>query len=168
MTMAVADSGPLIHLSEIGRLDLLEIFDSLYVPNAVWQETVGQGRVSASTLSNASNIRRITVPEKPLADLVQEKKIESLQNGERECIFTCLSEHVSLLLTDDLAVRNTVRQFGLTPVGSLGIVVRAFRVGRISQHEAEQQLIALHQVSSLFVTRVIVELAIEQLQLRNT
>lgn len=41
---AVADAGPLIHLTEIGCLPFLHIFDILHVPEAVWSET-GMGDV---------------------------------------------------------------------------------------------------------------------------
>ncbi len=35
---AVADAGPLIHLSEIGGMDLLAQFEPLYIPDTVWEE----------------------------------------------------------------------------------------------------------------------------------
>jgi len=44
VNVAVVDAGPLIHLTEIGCLSLLRIFDILHIPDAVWSETVGQGR----------------------------------------------------------------------------------------------------------------------------
>ena len=71
---------------------------------------------------------------------------------------------MSTLLTDDLAVREAAKSLNLTPVGSLGIVVRAYHLGNISLAEAEYCLNALYDVSSLFVTRAIVGLAIEQLR----
>jgi hypothetical protein len=57
---AVSDSGPLIHLAEIGCLRLLRIFDTLCIPHAVWLETVAQNRVSQDDLvsepiENSSN-----------------------------------------------------------------------------------------------------------------
>jgi hypothetical protein len=45
----------------------------------------------------------------------------------------------------------------------LGIIVRAYRLGQLSLADAERHLNDLDVVSSLFVTRAIVELAIEQL-----
>lgn len=42
LSIAVADAGPLIHLTEIGCLPLLRIFDALHIPDAVWSETVEQ------------------------------------------------------------------------------------------------------------------------------
>lgn len=42
--MVICDSSTLIHLSAIGRLDLLrEFFGRLTVPTAVWREVVEQG-----------------------------------------------------------------------------------------------------------------------------
>ena len=35
---AVADTGPLIHLAEIGCLTLLTIFSELHIPEGVWRE----------------------------------------------------------------------------------------------------------------------------------
>lgn len=68
------------------------------------------------------------------------------------------------LLTDDLAVRDASKRLHLLPVGSLGIVVRAFERGGLSLQDAERRILALYDVSSLFVTRDIAELAIEQLR----
>jgi predicted nucleic acid-binding protein len=67
-------------------------------------------------------------------------------------------------LTDDLAARDAARGLGITPVGSLGVVVRTYRLGQISLTEAEKRITDLHHVSSLFVTKAIVELALEQLR----
>jgi predicted nucleic acid-binding protein len=66
-------------------------------------------------------------------------------------------------LTDDLAVRDAAKLLNIVPVGSLGIVVKAYKSGQISLNYAEQSITALHDNSSLFVTRAIVEIAIEQL-----
>jgi predicted nucleic acid-binding protein len=61
-------------------------------------------------------------------------------------------------------VRDAAKDLGLTPIGSLGVVVRAYREGRISLADTERHISDLYTVSSLFVTRAIVELAIEQLR----
>jgi predicted nucleic acid-binding protein len=71
---------------------------------------------------------------------------------------------VPLLLTDDLAVRKAAQALGVTPVGPLGIIARAHRMGRISMDAAERYLRGLYAVSSLFVTPAIVDLATERLR----
>lgn len=69
-----------------------------------------------------------------------------------------------MLLTDDLAVRRVARALGLTPVGSLGNVAKAHYLGSIPREAAEKHLRNLHNLSSLLVTRTIVDLAIERLR----
>ncbi len=78
-------------------------------------------------------------------------------------MYLCRQIGIPVLLTDDLAVRESAQHLQLTPVGSWGVVVRAYRMGHISLSEAEHHIAALYETSSLFVTRTIVELAIEQL-----
>ena len=163
VTIAVADAGPLIHLTEIGCFPLLHIFDTLHIPDAVWAETVGQTRVAQDDILRLGTVRRHALPPAEVEEFVQEKRFEDLHNGERECLYLCRRIGVSILLTDDLAVREAAKRLNLTPVGSLGIVARAYRLGHISLTDAKRHLTDLYDVSSLFVTRAIVELAIEQL-----
>lgn len=166
LTAAVADAGPLIHLSEIGCLPLLDLFEAILVPDAVWSEAVGRGAVSGADLSKLNSARRVTLDQDKVTRFVADRKLESLHVGERECLYACHSEDVSVILTDDLDVRDVARVLKLTPVGSLGLLVRAHVLGQVSLADAERYIADLQEVSSLFVTRAIVEEAIEQLRRR--
>jgi predicted nucleic acid-binding protein len=161
---AVTDAGPLIHLNEIGGLPLLSIFETLHIPAAVWRETVGLGRVPEAALQSLGIVRQHALPPADLAQFVQDQGLESLHGGEQECLCLCRQTAVSVLLTDDLAVREASSRLGITPVGSLGIVARSFRLGRLSLADAERYLWDLHDASTLFVTPVLVELVIQQLR----
>jgi len=161
---ATADAGPLIHLAEIGCLRFLNSFDALHVPDAVWLETVAKGRIPRTDLSNLQNVQRHSLAESEVAQFVTENNLSELHAGEQECLHVCLSKPVSILLTDDMAVRDAARRLHIVPVSSLGIVVSAFKREEITLREAERHIADLHDVSSLFVTRAIAELAIEQLQ----
>ncbi len=161
--VAVIDAGPLIHLKEIERLPLLDMFDRLWLPNAVWQETVGKARITSTQIERLPNLQRMSVAEGPLKIFLHAEKLEKLHAGERECLYVCKQEKVSIILTDDLAVRDAARSMEITPVGSLGIVVRAYSSGILSLEEAKHTIYNLQTISSLFVTKAIVEKAIEQL-----
>jgi len=163
VSLAVADAGPLIHLNEIGCLSLLRIFETLHIPDAVWSETVGRGHVLQDDVQGLSIVQRHTLPPLEIAQFIQDNGLIALHEGERECLFLCQHIGVAILLTDDLAVREAAKQLNLTPVGSLGVVVRAYRLGRISLADAEHHISDLYDISSLFVTRALVELAIAQL-----
>lgn len=121
VTRAAVDAGPLIHLSEIGRPSLLELFEAIHIPDAVWGETVERHRVPALDLSN---LHRHTLPAEEVAHFTRESLPERLHLGERECLYLCRRLGLPLVLTDDLAVRDAAKRLGVQPVGSLGIVVK--------------------------------------------
>ena len=160
---AVTDAGPLIHLAEINCFPLLSIFESLHIPDAVWSETVECGRTPREDFLKLSNVERHNLSQSDVTRFVENNNLKDLHSGERECLYLCNQIDVSILLTDDLAVREAAKRLKLIPVGSLGIVAKAYHLGRISQVEAERHIINLYDVSSLFVTRSIVEMAIEQI-----
>ena len=157
---AVADTGPLIHLAEIDHLPLLSTFDPLHVPNAVWREA----ERPATIRPGLALARRHEIEAREVSQFAAGKKLERLQAGELEGLYLCSQLRVPIILTDDLAVREAARDLALQPIGSLGIIAHAFRAGRIARQVAEQALVDLYDVSSLFVTRTIVDLAIERLR----
>jgi predicted nucleic acid-binding protein len=157
---AVADTGPLIHLAEIGCLHLLSIFEELHIPEGVWQEADRPPMIR----EGLSFAKRHALQRDEITRFTADKRLGRLQAGERESLLLCSKLAVPVLLTDDLAVRRTAKILGLTPVGSLGVIARAHQMGRISFDAAEHHLRELYTVSSLFVTQTIVDLAIERLK----
>jgi hypothetical protein len=161
--VAVVDAGPLIHPAEIEALHTLTVLSELHLPQTIWAETVEQERVSANRLTQFQISRHTLVPLE-VTQFAQTHDLTALHLGEHECLFLCKQLNVSLLLTDDLAARDAAKRLGLNPVGSLGVIVRAYRQGLISLTAAKGFLDALCSVSSLFVTRDIVDIALQQLQ----
>jgi predicted nucleic acid-binding protein len=161
---AVLDSGPLIHLAEIGCLGLLTIFEGLCIPHAVWFETVGQSRVPQEDLAVEFNIQRCALLRSEVADFIRKNNLTDLHLGEQECLLLCLNQEIYTILTDDLAVRDAARRFNIVPVGSLGIIVAAYEHEVITRDDAEVYMAKLYDVSSLFVTRDLVDLAIAKLR----
>lgn len=162
----VVDAGPIIHLKEIGCLSYLQLFPTLHIPDAVWSETVGHGRVLKEELTRLDNIQHHTLNNLDVERFIKDNGCEDLDAGERECLYLCREIRVPLILTDDLAVRDAAKQLNIAPIGSLGVVVKTYHAGKISLVEAERRLNDLYDVSSLFVTKAIVELAIEQLRMQ--
>lgn len=160
----VADSGPLIHLAEVGLLGLLRMFEAVHAPGAVWSETVGKGLVNEADLMGLGNVCRRDLRREDVREYAHEHGLEALHDGELESLCLCRMLGVFTLLTDDLAVRKAAKRLGITPVGSLGVVVRAHKRGAISVKEAENAIVQLYDLSSLFVTRAIVDLVIDELR----
>ena len=72
-----------------------------------------------------SSIHRHALPSGEVFQFVQEQGLEALQAGDTECLYLCQQLSVPTLLTDDLSVREAAKRLSMTPVGSLGIIVRA-------------------------------------------
>ena len=124
---------------------------------------MGRNRVPDAAVVSLGTVQRHTAPGPDVGRFVEENDLRAIHDGERESLYLCATLQVHLVLSDDLAVRAATR-LNVTPVGSLGIVARAHRRGQLSLAEAERCMTDLASVSSLFVTPIIVELAIEQLR----
>ena len=157
---AVADTGPLIHLAEIQSLSLLRLFDELHVADAVWQEA----KQPATIRTELTFATRHSLEPEPVARFTAEKDLQRLQAGDRESLYLATTLEIPVVLTDDLAVRRAARKIGLTPVGSLGVIAKASHSGLITVQDAEVRLGELYATSSLFVTKAILDIAIERLR----
>ena len=147
MTLAaVSDAGPLIHLAEIDSLELLSAFDTLLIPETVYEEVEAGG-----------------VPD-GISDLsyelveADERSVESeeLDAGERAALAVA-REHEVILLTDDLAAREVASDVGVEVHGSLGVIALGYGRGLLDRGEAASRMRALQRETSLFVTEAVVE-----------
>ena len=88
MPLVVCDAGPLIHLDELGCMDLLSDFSEVLVPETVWRE-VGRHRPSALTHPSVG-LRRVspTIPEPPALEALA--LVLSPHTGEWEALRVAL------------------------------------------------------------------------------
>jgi predicted nucleic acid-binding protein len=81
ITHAVADAGPLIHLTEVGCLSLLRIFDCLSIPDAVWAEAVTQGSVPQTDVLTLGIVQRHALSHSSVRQFIEQNSLERLQGG---------------------------------------------------------------------------------------
>jgi uncharacterized protein len=127
----VSDSSPLIALSRIGRLDLLQrIFGDLVVPDAVWREVAEDfsARPGAEDIRRAMWIRRGAVRD---ADLVQLLR-QDLGAGEAETLVLARELTADLVLMDELKGRRAALRLGLKVTGLAGILIEAGKAGHVA------------------------------------
>ncbi|TKX73637.1 nucleic acid-binding protein [Halorubrum sp. GN11_10-6_MGM] len=153
MTLAAAsDAGPLIHLAEIDSLELFSTFDTLLVPETVYEEIEAGG--APDGLSDLSY------------ELVEadESRVgaEELDAGERAAIAVA-KELEAVLLTDDLAAREAASDADIEVHGSLGVIALGYGRGLLDRSEAASRMRALQRETSLFVTEAVVERGIRML-----
>ena len=153
MTLAaVSDAGPLIHLAEIDSIELLSAFDTLLIPETVYEEIESGG-----------------LPD-GIADLSYERAeaeetgvgFEELDAGERAAIAVAREREVALL-TDDLAARESASADGIEVHGSIGVIALGYGRGLLDRDEAASRMRALQRETSLFVTEAVVERGIRML-----
>jgi predicted nucleic acid-binding protein len=136
----------------------------LHIAQAVYAETVGRGRLTADNLLALGNIEHHALTSGEVDDFVQANCVQNLHVGDRESLYLCRHVNVTVLLTDDLAVRQAAKRLGITPVASVGIIARAHHNRTISLQQAEQHILGLYNSSTLFVARTIVDIAIAELR----
>ena len=127
----VSNATPLIHLSRIGRLELLrELYAEVIVPDAVATEVsrylapeldagFTSGWLKRANASNRAGVDRI---ERDLGG-----------RGEAEVIAIALELESAIVLIDEKAARAYALSQGLRVLGTIGVVLQAKRRGLIER-----------------------------------
>ena len=158
--LVVCDAGPLIHLDEVGCLDLLADFSKVLVPEAVWGEVL---KHRPSALAHAAvTLRRVRPIAPEPAALEALAQVLSLHTGEWEALRVALENRPGLLLTDDTAARLAASNLGIATHGTIGILVRAIRRQQRTKTEILAVLQALPTQSTLHLKRSLLEAVIHQ------
>jgi len=159
--IAVCDAGPLIHLDELDCLSLLADF-RIWVPEAVWNE-VWRHRPTVFQQSAVPFERRI-VPKPIPPTLLALSYALALDAGEIEALAIMASVPEALFLTDDAAARLAAKQLGYRVHGTIGILLRAIRRGHMTASEVLTRLRSIPHRSSLYISPVLLEEIISQVQ----
>ena len=131
MRVAV-NSSPLIFLAKLKLLNILnELFDEVYITDAVYHETVveGAGHEEAIDIENAGFLKRASGRNQRVVKFL----LEMIDHGEAETIAFALENEVDLIVLDDKDARKVARGFGVRVTGTLGLLLLAKRRGFISQ-----------------------------------
>jgi predicted nucleic acid-binding protein len=128
----VCDAGPLIHLDEIGCLDLLLDFPIVFVPGQVWEEV---GRHRTLDPPSAERFRRIPVQISAEARFQILARTFSLAVGEQAALSLMALHPTAFLLTDDSAARLAAKALGYRSYGTLGVLLRSIRRGLHTQQQ---------------------------------
>jgi len=159
--IVVCDAGPLIHLDEIGALDLLADFQRVLVPAAVWREV--QRHRPAALAHPSLVIERLepVLPAPPGLETLSQ--VLSLHSGEWEALRLIL-EHPGLLLTDDTAARLAATSLGIRAHGTIGILIRAIRRNQRTKPQVLALLRSLPASSTLHLKRSLLDTVIREVE----
>ena len=126
----MADTGPLIGLARVDKLDLLRLlYGSVVVPPAVREELgIESGYPGATVLSAAFAERWITV-QSSQGLVIATELAGSLDPGEAEAIALAEERAARFLLIDDAKGRRFARQREIPVVGVAGVLLAAKSAG---------------------------------------
>lgn len=151
MPDSIADTGPILHLYEIGRLPVLGLIAPLTLPDLVFAEL--RARSIDRRILDAAGVPFDVVPVE--AETEEPTGITPrLQPADAQVLALARARGFeALLVTDDLALRRVLEGHGATVVGSVGLLVRARRAGLLSRQGLENAIEDLFDHSSLHLSR---------------
>jgi len=130
----VSDSSPLISLAILNRLTILDqLFDKIYVPTAVYNEVVRRDKPHFQELNRFSVDRVKQIQNQFAVQLL----LKDLDIGESEAIVLAKENNISDILIDEYKGRKIAIAHGLSPIGTIGVLVQAKKKGLIKELKPE-------------------------------
>jgi predicted nucleic acid-binding protein len=159
VSRVVSNTGPIIHLTEINLTQALNIFNEIFIPDEVANEL----KRNKIMIPKKISIIRLNPQGKDNSLLFANE--HSLDLGESQAIALALQEKADYFLTDDLDARETAKRFNLEVHGTIGIILRAFREKVIQKEEAIKKIKSLQSISSLFITKDLIEKILHEIEI---
>lgn len=158
----VCDAGPLIHLDELGCLNLLADFHSVIVPSTIWTEVE---RFRPSVFHNTSvSFEKIAPSEAKDAEIDAISMLYMLHAGEKEALKIMRQADYNIFLTDDTAARLSAYHLGIEVHGTIGVIVRSIRRNTKTCPEVITILKSIPEKSTLFIRSSLLEEVINQVE----
>ena len=158
--VVVCDAGPLIHLDELGCLDLLADFREVLVPATVWRE-VETHRPTAFVHPQVA-LRQVVAQEPRSVALRSLARSLPLHAGELEALQVASERQAQLLLTDDTAARLAAQTLHLPVHGTIGILFRAIRRQQLTGDDVARLLRSIPSSTTLHIKHSLLDEFIQQ------
>ena len=137
--IVVSDSTPLITLMKAARIDLLHaLFGEVVIPEAVYQELTINSSFpeEAKLIRESAFITVVQVKDRKTVSVLQ--RATGLDLGESEAIVYADDNHADILLMDEASGRRVALDMGIEIMGSVGVLVAAYKGGYISVSEVDE------------------------------
>ncbi|GHU59707.1 DUF3368 domain-containing protein [Spirochaetia bacterium] len=123
----IADTGPIISLAIIDKLNLLsELYGEIYIPNAVWEELIKYADVlNVPKVKQFKNNIRYINSENYLSNI--------MDDGESEAVILYKEMNADSFLVDDKHARDIAESLNVTCIGTLATLIDAKRSGLIKE-----------------------------------
>ena len=145
--MVACDSGPLIHLSRVGQIQLLrKLFDSVLIPSSVYRETVLEAKASrkpgVSAIEKAIDEGWIKVIDMGPSEMDLVKKLaenESIEVEDAEVIFLAEKYSTSLVTNDKWLIKIAV-SLGIDALWTTTLILLGVKKKIVSKNQGRDML----------------------------
>ena len=150
---AVADTGPILHLTKIGQESLFVIFNKIFISEQIKTELDEYNILNkiASVMGNNLIVEMVNVRE-----IDEQKKILSgFKIHQSDLSVAVLANRIlpEVVLVDELELRKCLETQGYTVVGSLGMLFRAFRLGLFTKPELRIHVDQLFNDGTIYLSK---------------
>ena len=141
MMRVVCNSGPLTHLWQIELWPAFQAFSAIYVPDLVIQEVETHVPLAEFTNIAMRHIQREAIAEDELAacraSLTEERFL-----SETDVAVVALAQRLrpDFTLTDDLTLRRAIEKCELQFMGSVGLVMYAYKIGLLTDSRLDDAI----------------------------
>lgn len=130
--VVVADTGPLIALARLNRLELLKrLFSTVHIPRTVLSEATEKGEYA-----DAGSIRSFAMThtrvEATIENTLSRRLLAMLDEGETQALALAKQLDCGVLM-DEKRGRRVARRQGIPVVGVLGVLLQAKRNGHLEE-----------------------------------
>ena len=155
--MIAIDSSPLIHLSKIGRLDILESYE-LITTESVREEVIIEGKAGVSRLKELfKRIEAVNLSEKDIDTASSIAKTEGVHHADAELLLLANRKKCSLL-TNDRALVLLARSLGIKVWWVTTLILNLVREKKLSKEVGKDILDDLIMSGMKIETRVYIRI----------
>lgn len=158
MLRVIVNSTPLIALCNAGLLNVLKaVYGQITIPQAVFDEVTA--KPDSACLQIKDNLDWIHVEK--IMDVTDRKMYKAkLHAGEVDVMILAQNDpKADLVIIDDNAAKKTAKYLGLKVTGTIGVLLKAKRMGVIiSVKDAVDQI----RNNGFYISERVIKMAIEQ------
>lgn len=152
MDKAIIDTGPPLHLHQIGCLQLLRIFKAVMVSGQVKKELEGFGTWYYLYNEKGISIEQETIAEDEIIEELNRWKGKELHKTDISVLVLARRIADPLILTDDLKLRKAIESLGREVIGSVGVLIRSYKEKMLTNEELRKSVCLLFNDSSLYLS----------------
>lgn len=161
----IINASPLIIFGKLNKISILvKIYEDLEITNEVYEEVVLKGIdqnasdafIVKQHIDN-KEIKVINLDKKFLDTANKIKVIYNIDLGEAETIALALQMAQKEILIDETAAREAAKSFGITPIGSLRVLLIAYQRSLISKKEINDLIAKMQDSKYRFSPKVLIE-----------